>query len=362
MERASLPTTPEDEKKKLLSFVVVGGGPTATEFAATLHDYAYQNLSDTYPDLTDLINITVVRTSDHVHNYYDKSISNAMGHNFKRKNIHYEDGQILKINPSGVSVLHEDKKNVEIPFGMCVWSTGVSVHPLVTTLQRKIKDQTNERALVTDMSLQVQGAKDIYALGDCATINQGSLLKKWSEVFKRADINNDGTIDLDEFKHLVHDLSRTYPALKALDQKTFEEFDVNNDKVLSEDEFKELLSKMERTLTRLPSTATVAVQQGDFLAYNLNKGKYDPDEDGDLPDEEELPIFRYKHIGGYEYVGAEDGFVERGSKGSAIVTGPGAMWMWRAVFFSRIVSTSIRARMIYDWLHNLLFKDQGTRV
>ncbi len=33
-EKANLPTTSEDEKKKLLSFVVVGGGPNGVEVAA----------------------------------------------------------------------------------------------------------------------------------------------------------------------------------------------------------------------------------------------------------------------------------------------------------------------------------------
>ncbi|KAG1650550.1 hypothetical protein FOA52_009119, partial [Chlamydomonas sp. UWO 241] len=37
-ERASLPGTTAEERKKLLSFVVVGGGPTGVEVAAEMHD------------------------------------------------------------------------------------------------------------------------------------------------------------------------------------------------------------------------------------------------------------------------------------------------------------------------------------
>jgi NADH:ubiquinone reductase (non-electrogenic) len=36
-EAASIPGVPEEERKKLLSFVVVGGGPTGVEFAAELN-------------------------------------------------------------------------------------------------------------------------------------------------------------------------------------------------------------------------------------------------------------------------------------------------------------------------------------
>lgn len=39
LELASLPTTNEEMRKRLLSFVVCGGGPTGVEFAAELCDF-----------------------------------------------------------------------------------------------------------------------------------------------------------------------------------------------------------------------------------------------------------------------------------------------------------------------------------
>jgi NADH dehydrogenase len=44
-ERACLPTTTELERKKLLSFVVAGGGPTGVEFASELYDMLQEDLS-----------------------------------------------------------------------------------------------------------------------------------------------------------------------------------------------------------------------------------------------------------------------------------------------------------------------------
>jgi len=41
LEKASLPTTTDDEKRRLLSFWVVGGGPTAVEIAAELQDFLH---------------------------------------------------------------------------------------------------------------------------------------------------------------------------------------------------------------------------------------------------------------------------------------------------------------------------------
>jgi hypothetical protein len=55
-----------------------------------------------------------------------------------------------------------------------------------------LKGQKNKRAIVTDLSLSVQGVKDIYAIGDCATIDQGKLLNK-CVVSTQTETNNQQT-------------------------------------------------------------------------------------------------------------------------------------------------------------------------
>lgn len=67
-ERASLPNLSEDEKKKTLHFVIVGGGPTGVEFAAQLHDFISEDLIKVYPDVKDLMKITLLEAGDHILN------------------------------------------------------------------------------------------------------------------------------------------------------------------------------------------------------------------------------------------------------------------------------------------------------
>ena len=67
-EKASLPTLPEEEKRRLLNFVVVGGGPTGVEFAAELHDFLLEDLAKLYPSLKDLAKITLLEAGDHILN------------------------------------------------------------------------------------------------------------------------------------------------------------------------------------------------------------------------------------------------------------------------------------------------------
>lgn len=69
-ERASLPSLSEEEKKRILHFVVVGGGPTGVEFAAELHDYVYDDLVRLYPQSKDYVKITLIEAGDHILNMY----------------------------------------------------------------------------------------------------------------------------------------------------------------------------------------------------------------------------------------------------------------------------------------------------
>ena len=49
-ERAALPQTTPEERRRLLSFVIVGGGPTGVEVAAELHDLINDDLAKLYPE------------------------------------------------------------------------------------------------------------------------------------------------------------------------------------------------------------------------------------------------------------------------------------------------------------------------
>jgi len=50
-ERASNPDLTSDERKRLLTFVIVGGGPTSVEFAGELNDFIKKDMKKWYPEL-----------------------------------------------------------------------------------------------------------------------------------------------------------------------------------------------------------------------------------------------------------------------------------------------------------------------
>lgn len=65
-EKASLPNLDEEERKKNLHFVVIGGGPTGVEFAAELHDFVKEDLSKLYPNALELVKISLIEAGEHI--------------------------------------------------------------------------------------------------------------------------------------------------------------------------------------------------------------------------------------------------------------------------------------------------------
>ena len=68
----------------MLSFVVVGGGPTGVEVAAELHDMIDEDLRRLYPELMPDVRIRIVELQDHLLSTYDRAISDYTGKEFKR--------------------------------------------------------------------------------------------------------------------------------------------------------------------------------------------------------------------------------------------------------------------------------------
>lgn len=76
MEIACLPTTSDEERKRLLSFIVCGGGPTGVEFAAELFDLLNEDLLHAFPKiLRNEISVHILQSQSHILNTFDEGLS-----------------------------------------------------------------------------------------------------------------------------------------------------------------------------------------------------------------------------------------------------------------------------------------------
>lgn len=175
LERASTPNLQFEERKRLLHFVVVGGGPTGVEFAAELHDFLTEDLVDSYPNILADVDITLFEAGDALLSTFDAVLSEYTIKIFQRQKISVRlHSQVAKVEEKEI-ILNDGS---HVPYGMMVWSTGNTQTPFVTSLPFE-KDRGSR--LITDEFFHVKGFTHIYSLGDCATI-EGKVLPATSQV------------------------------------------------------------------------------------------------------------------------------------------------------------------------------------
>eukprot|EP01130_Rhizamoeba_saxonica_P011743 TRINITY_DN4885_c0_g1_i1.p1 TRINITY_DN4885_c0_g1~~TRINITY_DN4885_c0_g1_i1.p1 ORF type:complete len:162 (+),score=27.66 TRINITY_DN4885_c0_g1_i1:808-1293(+) len=159
----------DQEKRDILSFVVVGGGPTGIEFAAELNDFITEDLKKWFPHLIDKVSISVIQSREHILNTFDSNISTYTEKLFSRNNIDIKTmSRVKEVKENSIMVLDKNTNQVnEYPFGLCLWSTGITKVPITSQLCESLGTdiQTNRRAILVDHKMKVKGSNNIFAIG-----------------------------------------------------------------------------------------------------------------------------------------------------------------------------------------------------
>lgn len=168
-EQAAVPGTSEALQNRLLQFVVVGGGPTGVEFAAELHDFIQRDLKKWFPDLRKRARILLIEAGKQLLHAYDAKLSEYAAKRFLREQIEVRtEATVVKVEADRI-VLKSDEV---IPFGLLVWSTGVGPAPFIQGLNFA---QDHAGRIIVDRHLQVKDMPDIYAVGDCAVLEDENI-------------------------------------------------------------------------------------------------------------------------------------------------------------------------------------------
>jgi len=360
-EAASLATTDPEERKRLLSFVVCGGGPTGVETAAELYDLCQEDIMNYFPKICrEEVTIHVIQSREHILNTYSEAISKYAEDKFKRDEVDLiTNARVGKVTPTSVTCTLRSPSGETtehtIPSNFVLWSTGIAMNPFAKRVTDLLPNQVHRKAIEVDSQLRVKGAPQgtVYAVGDCSTI-ETSLNSYLLKMIDEADRNQDGMIDYEEWKSMVPQIKKRLPlAAKHLDQvrELFDKFDVNKDDSLSINEVAELFQEISNKATSLPATAQVASQQGHYLGKKLSKLARAHDtliknEVFDM-DEAVSDPFKYRHLGSLAYIGnaAVFDFGKFNFMGGLV-----AMYAWRSIYWSEQVSYRTRALLMVDWV------------
>lgn len=178
-ELASLPGTAEEDAAKILNFIVVGGGPTGTEFCGALSNFLRQDLRRKYPELMRFVRVTLLQSAQTILTMFDSQLVAIAMQNLENIGVEVRTGvRVTEVTADQV-VLSTGEK---IDYGVCVWSAGNAPRQLVKDIADALPQQAEHAGpsgkvgkLAVDPFLRVIGARDVIALGDCSKIVSGPL-------------------------------------------------------------------------------------------------------------------------------------------------------------------------------------------
>ena len=152
------------QRTPLLSFVIVGGGFAGVELAGALNDFARGILAD-YPNLNpNELNIVLVHSRDRILPELSESLARYAQKKMEARGVKFRLNARLSDAQPGVVVASDG----EIRAQTLVWTAGTAPNPL---LKSQPFECDKRGAVKVDFTLAVPGHVGVWALGDCAAVN-----------------------------------------------------------------------------------------------------------------------------------------------------------------------------------------------
>ena len=360
-EYASRPGISAEERRRRVTFVVIGGGPTGVELAGELSDAIHdltghahkKRHAAPYPKLADDAKVILVHGGAELLPQFETDLRAEAVRALERRGVqvilntrvtHVTSGAVqlsTKVQDEATGKFTGERTDRSLPMGLSVWCAGIAPVPFVDTLLQQLPDQARGPGgrIVVDKWLRPAVPENvplgsIFCLGDAASF-----------------VPRNGAEDT------------------------------------------------------LPQTAQVAGQQGAYLArlltrgYNVsapvpelpraskNRGN-DNDEacpgvtaDGQLPEVsacddpslaawlklrnlQRAPGFSFLNLGLLAYLGGGQALsqIQIGNVPIFSYTGSVAFVLWRSVYLVKQVATRNRILVTFDWIKSALFGRDTTRL
>ena len=151
--------------KSLLTFVVVGGGFSGIETVGTVNDFIRETTKVFYKNINDQdVRILLINGDDKVLDEVGDDLGKFAVQKLKERGVEFMlDTFVNKVSKNCLN-LDNDKT---IPSYTIVWTAGVTPGSLVKNLECK---HDKDGRIVVNSYLQLDDHREVYAIGDCASI------------------------------------------------------------------------------------------------------------------------------------------------------------------------------------------------
>ncbi|EQB48144.1 External alternative NADH-ubiquinone oxidoreductase [Colletotrichum gloeosporioides] len=311
VETAAFKDQSAEDISRLMHMVVVGGGPTGVEFAGELQDFFEEDIKRLVPEIADRFKVTLIEALPNVLPSFSKQLIEYTEKTFQEEKIDIlTKTMVKKVTNETVEAVATGpdgkQQTLTIPYGLLVWATGNAVRPIVRDLISKIPAQKDSRrGLAVNEYLVVQGARDIWAIGDCAVAGYAPTAQVAAQ---------EGNF----LAKLFNNMART----ESLEAR---------------------VQELSANLNVKPGNAAEVAKEIEAHERQLRRIK-------------DIKPFHYSHQGSLAYIGSEKAVADVSWWNGNIASGGSMTYLfWRSAYLSMCFSTRNRLLVINDWLKSKVF-------
>lgn len=180
LEHAETEGDPE-RRRALLTFAVIGGGPTGVEMAGAIAELAQRTVSRDFRSITPHCSrVMLVEAGPTILPSFSASLSAKAEHSLRELGVEVRTG--LSVSDIGDGWLKIGKER--IPAGTIVWAAGVQASPAAEWLGA---DHDKHGRVFAERDLRVPGHRNVFAIGDTVNVpgNNGLALPGVAPVAKQ---------------------------------------------------------------------------------------------------------------------------------------------------------------------------------
>ncbi len=162
--------TAERDPDRRFTVAVVGGGPTGVEMAGTLAEMKSEALPVLYPELhVDNFRVVLVEMTDQLLGPFEPPLRDYTLDQLRRRGVDVRlSTAIERVESDKVHFADGGSLDVDV----LIWAAGVGAHATVADWGLP---QGKAGRILVDTDLRVQGAEDVFAVGDAALIEEAPL-------------------------------------------------------------------------------------------------------------------------------------------------------------------------------------------
>ncbi|KAA0259481.1 NAD(P)/FAD-dependent oxidoreductase [Deferribacter autotrophicus] len=159
-------TKDDNEKRKYLTFVVIGGGPTGVELAGAIGEMTRFTLAKDFRNIDPrLSRIILIEAADKILATFDDKLINKAVRNLESLGVQvWTKSMVTDIDEKGVTIGNERLESATI-----IWAAGIKANPLSEKLPGN-KDKMGR--IIVNKDLSIENYPDVFVVGDLAHFEQ----------------------------------------------------------------------------------------------------------------------------------------------------------------------------------------------